>query len=211
MAMEKQVENKKNERRLTKKGKETRARIIAAAAQLMFERGVSGTSVEDVQNEAKVSASQLYHYFKEKRELVKAVIVYQTEQVLNAQEPFLSHLDSMEALKSWRDAIVQLQIERQCQGGCPIGSLASELSDTEPEARTELAAGFMKWEQSIRNGLQTMHARGELQAEAKPDDLALALLTALQGGLLLTQVYKETRPLKAGLDAMLAHIGTFTI
>ncbi|SDN51205.1 transcriptional regulator, TetR family [Paenibacillus sp. yr247] len=202
---------KKQEQRLTKKGKETRARIVDAAAKLMFDRGVAGTSVEDVQREAKVSASQLYHYFKEKRELVLAVIVYQTEQVLSAQEPLLSHLDSMEALRTWCDAIVQLQIERQCQGGCPIGSLASELADTDSAARTELTAGFMQWEHSIRRGLLAMQEHGELRADADPDVLALALLTALQGGLLLTQVRKETSPLEAVLDAMLAHIRSFII
>ncbi|WP_261303670.1 TetR/AcrR family transcriptional regulator [Paenibacillus andongensis] len=209
--MENLIDIKKQEQRLTKKGKETRARIVAAAAKLMFERGVAGTSVEDVQGEAKVSASQLYHYFKEKRELVLAVIVYQTECVLDAQEPLLSHLDSMEALRTWRDAIVQVQIERQCQGGCSIGSLASELADTEPEARTELASGFVQWEHSIRRGLRAMHERGELRADGDPDGLALALLTALQGGLLLTKVRRETSPLEAGLDAMLAHIRSFIV
>ena len=33
--------------------------------------------------------------------------------------------------------------------------------------------------------------------------LALALLAALQGGLLLTQVERDTKPLEAALDAML--------
>lgn len=197
--------------RLTKKGRETRARIVATAAKLMFEHGVAGTTVEDVQHEAKVSASQLYHYFKEKRELVLAVIVYQTELVLSTQEPLLSHLDSFDALRTWRDAIIQLQVERQCQGGCPIGSLASELSDTQPVARVELAASFMKWEISIRKGLRAMYDRGELRADANPDKLALALLTTLQGGLLLTQVRRETSPLEAGLDAILAHISSFLV
>nr|WP_244905495.1 TetR/AcrR family transcriptional regulator [Paenibacillus physcomitrellae] len=199
------------EQRLTKKGKQTRDRIVAAAADLMFERGVAGTTVEDVQKLAKVSASQLYHYFKEKRELVLAVIVLQTERVLQAQEPLLSHLDSMEALRTWRDAIIQLQIERKCQGGCPIGSLGSELADTEPTARIEVAAGFLEWEQAIGRGLKAMHERGELRAEADPNALALALLTTLQGGLLLTQVRKDTLALEVGLDSILAHIQSFVV
>ncbi|MBB6730664.1 TetR/AcrR family transcriptional regulator [Cohnella zeiphila] len=199
------------EHRLTRKGKETRARIVAAAARLMFERGVAGTSVEDVQREAKVSASQLYHYFKEKRELVLAVVRLQCEQVLGAQEPLLSHLDSMEALRTWRDAIVQLQIERQFVGGCPIGSLASELADAEPDARLELAEGFELWELAIRKGLRAMYDRGEMRPDADPDRLALALLAGLQGGLLLAQVRKEAGPLEAGLDAMLAHIRSFLV
>ncbi|WP_254777196.1 TetR family transcriptional regulator C-terminal domain-containing protein [Paenibacillus sp. yr247] len=108
----------------------------------------------------------------------------------------------MEALRSWRNAIVQLQIERQYHGGCRIGSLASELSESDQAARTELAAGFMQWEHSIHNGLRAMYDRGELRSDADPDDLALALLTALQGGLVLTQVRRETSPLEVGLDAL---------
>ncbi|WP_258171226.1 TetR/AcrR family transcriptional regulator [Paenibacillus sp. R14(2021)] len=205
------MEIQDQEQRLTRKGKETRGRIVTAAAKLMFERGVAGTSVEDVRLEAKVSSSQLYHYFKEKRELVLAVIGYQTEAILHAQEPMLSDLDSMEALQAWRDAIIQLQIQRQCQGGCPIGSLANELSDSDASARSELAVGFMQWELAIRRGLRSMQERGKLSGCADPDSLALALLAALQGGLLLTKVRKETSSLEAGLDAMLAHIGSFIV
>lgn len=208
--MRKLNETRKSNHRLTKKGEETRSRIVSTAAKLMFEKGVSGTSVEDVQKEAQVSASQLYHYFKDKRELVIAVIIYQTEKVLSTQESFIQ-LDSIEALKTWRDAIVQLQIKKQCRGGCPIGSLASELSDVEPDARFELEAAFMKWENFIRKGLRMMQERGELSTKANPDELALVLLTTLQGGLLLTQVRKDTLPLEVGLDSMLAYISSFTI
>lgn len=197
--------------KLTKKGQATRARIVAAAAKLMYERGVAGTSVEDVQQVAGVSSSQLYHYFKEKRELVLAVILFQNEQVLGSQEPLLSHLDSMEALQSWRDAIVRYQTELEFQGGCPIGSLGSELADLEPVARKELAAGFVQWELAIRRGLQAIYDRGEMRSDAQPEQLALALLTALQGGLLLSKVRKEAGPLEAGLDAMLDHIRSYLI
>jgi hypothetical protein len=53
-----------------------------------------------------------------------------------------------------------------------------------------------------------MHARGDLPAGADPDDLALATLAALQGGLLLAQVQRDTRPLEVALDAMLDRIQT---
>jgi TetR/AcrR family transcriptional regulator, transcriptional repressor for nem operon len=48
-----------------------------------------------------------------------------------------------------------------------------------------------------------MHARGRLTPDTVPDTLALALLAALQGGLLLTQIERDTKPLEAALDAML--------
>jgi hypothetical protein len=109
----------------------------------------------------------------------------------------------------WREALVELQRARQCEGGCPIGSLASELAEQDAEARAELAAGFSRWEAAIRDGLRTMHRRGDLRPDADPDQLALATLAALQGGLLLTQTRRDTLALEAALDTMLAHIETF--
>jgi TetR/AcrR family transcriptional regulator, transcriptional repressor for nem operon len=196
--------------RLTRKGRATRSRIVAAASELMFLRGVAGTSTDDVQQAAGVSTSQIYHYFRDKTALVRAVIAYQTEQILDAQQPLLGRLDSMEALRAWRDLLVDLQRERHCEGGCPIGSMAGELSETCPEMRPDLVEGFGRWEAGIRDGLRAMHDRGELNAEADPDELALATLAALQGGLLLTQVRRETAPLEAALDTVLNHIASLT-
>lgn len=195
--------------RLTPKGRATRERILAVASTLMFERGVAGTSTEDVRIAADVSSSQLYHYFANKRELVRAVVGYQTQAVLDAQQPLLSRLDSFAALEAWRDLIVELQRARHCVGGCPIGSLASEIADTDPEARKELVAGFARWEGAIRDGLSAMRERGELRPDADPVRLALAVLAALQGGLLLAQTRRDTAALEAGLDTTLDRIRAY--
>ena len=194
------------EPRLTKKGAETRGRIVSAAAELIFERGVAGTGMEDIKEAAGVSSSQLYHYFADKQALVHAVIVHQSDAIIAGQEPLLSKLDSLDALRAWRDQAVAIQQQLQCKGGCPIGALAGELAEVDPEARADIAAGFARWEGAIGEGIRAMHERGELPAEVDPDRLALALLAAHQGGLVLTQVRRDPAPLEAALDAMIEHV-----
>src|SRR4051812_45455746 len=189
-------------RRLTRKGEQTRRRIVVAAAQLMYERGVIEATLEDVRAAAGVSGSQVYHYFASKQELLLAVIEHQTDELLGQQSPSHARLDSLSGLRAWRDSLVEYQRRLQCRGGCPIGSLGSELAENNPEARLAVASGFLRWEADIHRGIAAMHARGELDAD--PADLALALLTALQGGLLMTQVTRTVRPLEVALDAMLA-------
>ena len=71
--------------RLTPKGERTRSRIVEAAAQLIYERGVAGTTLEDIRSGAGVSGSQLSHYFAGKDELVQAVIDYQAGTVTGNQ------------------------------------------------------------------------------------------------------------------------------
>jgi AcrR family transcriptional regulator len=196
-------------RKFTAKGQATRARVVSAAAELVFAHGVARTSIEDVQSRAGVSASQMYHYFTDKDDLVRAVIAHQTEAVLAAQRPVLDELDSFAALERWRDLLIDLQEQRHCAGGCPIGSIAAELADDDPDARADLAAGFERWEAPIRAGLARMRERGDLRPSTDTDTLALALLAALQGGLLLTQTRRNTASLRAGLNTVLAQIQSY--
>jgi len=194
---------------LTTKGRATRDRIVDVAASLIFDRGVAGTSLDDVKAAAGVSSSQLYHYFGDKGALVSAVIAHQVDAVLAGQEPHLSQLDSMAALRAWRDALVAIRRGLRCQGGCPIGSLASELAESDVRFRGEIGAGLARWEDSIRTGLRTMRARGDLRADADVDALATAILASAQGGILLSQVRRSTAPLEAALDAILDHVASF--
>jgi TetR/AcrR family transcriptional regulator, transcriptional repressor for nem operon len=197
-------------RTFTAKGLATRERIVEVAAALMYSGGVAGTSWEDVQRGAGVSASQLYHYFGDKQGLVRAVIAHQTRALLESQQPHLASLDSLEALRAWRDLLVKGRRQIHCQGGCPLGSLTGELFEAYPECREELADGFDQWKAAIRDGLQTMHKRGDLRRSADPDRLATALLAALQGGLVLSQVHRAVDPLEAALDTSLEHIASLT-
>src|ERR1700760_3093281 len=116
------------DRRLTRRGRETRLRIVAAAAELMFANGVAETTLEDIRSVAGVSGSQVYHYFEDKQALVRAVIDYQADAVLDAQG---DHLDTMPGLRAWRDFIVEHQRQLGCRGGCPIGALGAEVAEVD--------------------------------------------------------------------------------
>jgi AcrR family transcriptional regulator len=190
----------------TRKGRATRDRIIAAAADLMYRHGVAATSIPAVRDAAGVSSSQVYHYFADKDDLTRAVIVFQTDAILSYQASSLARLDSLDALDAWRDVVVSAARQGGGAGGCPLGSLSSELSDDHPWARDALAAGFTAWSEAIRTGLAAMIDNGTLRPETDPTRLALALLAALQGGLLLAQAQRSTDALEAALDAVIARI-----
>ena len=193
---------------LTQKGRATRDRILDAATVLVFEVGVAGTTLDDVRAAAKVSKGQLYHYFADKDELIHAVIDRTVQQVLDAQ-PRLTNLSTWTAISSWLDDLVQLQGERHAVGGCPIGSLAGELAETDELARAELAAGFDRWEAPLRQGLEQMRAEGKLRRNAAPARLATATLAAIQGGLVLAQTRRDPQQLRVALDAAYAYLRSF--
>jgi AcrR family transcriptional regulator len=190
----------------TRKGRATRDRIVAAAADLMYRNGAAGTSTPALRDAAGVSSSQIYHYFADKDDLTRAVIAHQTEAILAHQAPLLARLDSFDALRAWRDVVVDAARQHGGAGGCPLGSLSSELSDHNGQARYALAESFTAWAAAIREGLLGMLENGTLRPQADTDRLALALLAAVQGGLLLAQAQHTTDALEAAVDTVIAHI-----
>ena len=188
--------------RLTPKGERTRARIIDAAARLIYERGVAGTTLEDIRARAEVSGSQLQHYFADKDELVQAVIGHQADTIIGNQRQ--AGLGDAGGLQAWRDMLITTAKNAGGRGGCPLGSLGGQLAESDPRARALIAAGFEQWSAAISDGLQALHAAGHLRAGLDPDDLAVTLLAAVQGGLLLAQVQRDTRPLETAVDTVLA-------
>jgi AcrR family transcriptional regulator len=196
--------------KLTRKGRATKERIVSAAADLIYEHGVAGTSIEDVRAAAGVSGSQMTHYFQDKRSLVADVVDHQAKVVIELQASSeVGVLDSFAALRAWAAGNVQHQLDNHCEGGCRLGSLAGEVVETDLLARARLAIGFTQWERMLREGLQAMSDRGDLRSDADPDKLAMALLAALQGGMLLTQTQRDAAPLAAALDAMLTYVESF--
>lgn len=193
-------------RRTTTKGLATRARIVDAAADLMLTRGIAGATLDDIGAAAVVGRSQLYHYFVDKQALVRDVVRQQTAAVIAHQGPDYEDLTTWAAWQRWRDHMVADAVTGGCVGGCPLGSLGTEVAERDADTRDLVAAGFARWELGFRNGLVHMREHGLLRPDADAETLATAVMVALQGGLLLAQVQRDVRPLAVGLDTALAAI-----
>jgi TetR/AcrR family transcriptional regulator, transcriptional repressor for nem operon len=84
--------------------------------------------------------------------------------------------------------------------------LVGELADRSEPARETPAACFAEWEGYLLDGFTAMRANGLLSHRADPAELAVTVMTALQGGLLLAQTARDARPLELALDMALAHV-----
>lgn len=195
-------------RKLTEKGQATRARILEQAAELIHTKGVAATNNEQLRRVTGISGSQLNHYFPTKESLVMAVIEWQTEQVMRfyGSEQFAG-FDTIEALRAWVDYYVTH--ESAYRDGCTLGSLASQIIKSDLQVHDELARAFDQWRNIFRDGLRRMQGLGRLSVTADPTQLADLLLSAFQGGMLLTQVQQDVTPLKNALHAAINHVQTF--
>jgi AcrR family transcriptional regulator len=156
----------------TDRGRVTRERILEAASELFYRQGVTATGLDQVVTASRTGKGQLYHYFADKRELVHAVIERQIEAVLAYPVPADPRIWAEELIAAYEQPGHPLR--------CPLGALAAELSESDPQARAAL--------------------------DGDPHTLATALLAAYQGGLLLAQARGGTAPLRAALEVALAGV-----
>jgi AcrR family transcriptional regulator len=186
--------------RLTAKGAATRDRILSSAADLVLARGVGGTTLDDICAATATGKSQLFHYFPNgKNELVSAIAMFQGSRVLDAQRPFLDHLDSWASWEGWRAAVLA-HYGAQPHWSCPVSALASELIGHDPDHAAAVASYMDRWQDHLINGVERMAAAGLLRDDADPTKLAVGVFAALHGGLLLMQTTRSLAPLEAALD-----------
>jgi len=190
----------------TSRGRETKARIVTAAAELMFKRGVAGTSVDDVLKAAGVGKSQFYHYFFAKTELVGAVLQYQLSAMLVYQDRF--NLTTLDGIECWLNSLVAELAERGFCGGCPLGTIVAEVVDRDDRLQAVAVRAFTIWENKLVGGLQALKNAGGLRADADPKVLAQEALASVQGGYLLAlaTVKREARPMKSAIGAAIARL-----
>jgi TetR/AcrR family transcriptional repressor of nem operon len=192
----------------TDRGRLSRERIVASAAAVVAEKGALGASLDEVGARATASRSQIYHYFDDKSDLLRAVAVATSDAVLDGQRVLFAELGTWDGLVRWTDALVSLQVERGAAGGCPIANLLGQLGERDDDIRVVLSAGFDRWEDHIRDGLAAMVAGGELRPESDVAWLAASTLASLQGGLVLSQARRDPQALRRALDGALALIAS---
>jgi AcrR family transcriptional regulator len=174
-------------------------------------KGVDATTMDDVRAASGTSKSQIYHHFRDKHELVMAVIELVGDSVIQRETDSLGRVSSLKGLRRWRDALVQANDLRHGAYGCALGSLAADVADHDEAARSALARLFRTWSDLISEALVRMQDRGALKPDADTGYLADGLLASLQGGYLLAQAAGDTAPMGRALDMSLDYLATLSV
>jgi TetR/AcrR family transcriptional repressor of nem operon len=188
----------------TRRGRESRDRIVECATALIAERGVDHVGLDDVLTAARVGKGQIYHYFADRDALVAEAVARQCMKVQEALSRLFGELDSLAELEHALDAYVR--IYEQTLAGCPIGRMATAVAGRNDAAQQHVETAFAAWQGLFADLFMRLRERGELQPEADPAALATVLLAALEGGQVLSQTRRDATSLRVAIAAALAYI-----
>jgi TetR/AcrR family transcriptional regulator, transcriptional repressor for nem operon len=195
------------------KGTATRDQILDAAARLIHLQGYHCTSLDDVLRESGVGKGNFYYYFKSKEELGYAIIDRVFEGFIERTlQPIFgnSSSDPISQIRAFLDRVLEHQRKSNCMGGCPMGNLASELSDVHEGFRQRLAGIFVDWRSRLAEALRLGQALGLVRPECQPAAVAQFLVAALEGAILLTKVTKDILVMEKCVEELKQHLILYT-
>jgi TetR/AcrR family transcriptional regulator, transcriptional repressor for nem operon len=196
------------------KGAATRDQILDAASRLIYLRGYHCTSLDDVLRESGIGKGNFYYYFRSKEELGFAIIDRLVHGFAERTlEPAFAdaHADPVAQIHDFLDRLLENQRQRKCVGGCPMGNLASELSDVHEGFRQRLAGIFLRWGARLTDALEGGQATGRLRPDLDAAGLAQFVVAALEGAILLTKVTKDIAVMEQCVQHLKHHLTLYTM
>ena len=197
---------------LVRAEKHTREQILDAATRLMHVSGYRGTSLDDVLRESGVGKGNFYYYFKSKEELGYAILDRIVRGfVERTLEPSFADPSRppLDRIHRFLDGVLETQRQRNCVGGCPMGNLASELSDVHEGFRQRLAEIFARWRERLTGALREAQSDGSLAPACDAGRLAQFLVASLEGAILMSKVTKEIQVMETCVGELKAHLAHY--
>lgn len=163
-----------------------RARVVDAAAALLYEQGFHRTTLADISEASGVPLGNLSYYFRTKEAIAAAVIERLACAFDSRQAAWEADTDPRVRLQ----AFIQMTVDNRdalARSGCPVGSLCTELQKEGGSAMAERAAAV------FATLLEWLEAQFRLLRKGEESrDLAAHLLAALQGASLLAHAFHDS-------------------
>jgi AcrR family transcriptional regulator len=169
--------------------RDTRRRMIEAAAELIRTRGLHDTSFTDILDASGAARGAIYHHFPDGKQQLAREAVLLTQQRVLEQLRAADH-SSPEAFLTDFLAMLRSIAESTGGPGCAVGAVLQDSAEPET-ALVEAADGtFTVWTDQIAYELETA---GLHPAHARP--FATLMIATLEGTHLLCKAAHSTAPL----------------
>ncbi|MEP7027290.1 MAG: TetR family transcriptional regulator C-terminal domain-containing protein [Candidatus Eisenbacteria bacterium] len=195
----------------TKKGEETRDRILAAATDLIHQRGFKSTGVADILAASGVPRGSFYFYFASKEELGCVLLArYRERQREALEQAFPLDAPVATTILAFFERSARAQAEGGCKSGCLLGNLAAEITDENEDMRRELAGVLQDVQQAMAGAFGAGQERGELSADFAPGAAADFVLSVFEGSILLAKARRDPRALEASVTMLARYLETLS-
>lgn len=197
------------------KSERTRHLIVKHAASLFNKKGFAGTSMEDIMQATGLSKGGIYGNFKKeakdkkgvKEEIAIAAFKHAVDTVNSTiRERTLVIDNTIDKLKTvvyfYKERILNPPVE----GGCPVLNASIEADDNHPVLREWVVKIIDDWRSYIERSVQKGKSEGTVRQDVDEAEFAVLFIGMLEGGIMLSRVYKKVELFNLMAKKLLDHI-----
>jgi AcrR family transcriptional regulator len=198
----------------SQESQQTRARIIAAAAKVLAEKGYEATTLREISREAQAAPGLVHYYFGGKDELLVEVLQAAGQQFHHRMQHFMQQLTGDQLLDTYLQQLYERvdqepEVYRLRYESFSLGlhnpTIGPKVRERLAQRRDEIGSVVTALLQTMQN---TQNKEHKINATVDPTTLA-ALLLSLYDGLALQKIMDSSFDLEAAyelLAQMLHHL-----
>jgi TetR/AcrR family transcriptional repressor of lmrAB and yxaGH operons len=179
---------------------DSKEKTLSAAVKLFSQRGYHGTGLQDILEAGGAPRGSLYFHFpKGKEQIGEAAVQLGTEGVREFITDAAQTSGNVQAFLVKLARGMAANLERSgYREGCPVATTALETAAQSDVLGRAARTAFQTWEQEIKRALISFGMKAN-----QADRTATAVLSQLEGALLLARTYRSLEPMQRAEKALL--------
>jgi AcrR family transcriptional regulator len=186
------------------KGQRTREEIVRRTGAMLNTHGYAGTTVDDILAATGLTKGGLYRHFPDKDAVALAGYRFNLRTLAEARAAALAGIEPpLERLRRLIAFGLDVIAKPPVKGGCPILNLALESDDTRPKHRGEARKAMDLWRAELACAGHAAREAGALARRFDPDRFASLAISATEGGIAQSRLYRDPSHLKTAVASLL--------
>lgn len=185
----------------TSKAEKTKRFIIEKTAPIFNSKGYAGTSLNDLTDATGLTKGSIYGNFENKDDVALAAFDYNFNRVTEyIKAKILATENSIGRLLVYPEVYRNYLKVPFLQTGCPILNTSTEADDTHPGLKEKAANALAFWKTSVENQVKRGIERNEIKADTNPTEVAVILMSLIEGAFMQAKVTGKTTELKIAMN-----------
>ena len=186
----------------------TKDRIIETGAAIIHRKGFNHTGIQEILTAAEVPKGSFYNYFASKNDFGLAIVDYFSAHFRQIASQTLDDtaISPLNRIYQFLTAFMEHFESRNYAGGCPIGNLAQEMGDLNPEFRTKLKESIDMMIDTHVRVLKAAQHDGKISKSLDIKDTAGFIVAGWHGAIIQMKLTRSLEPLKNHRNFIFDHI-----
>lgn len=176
------------------KGDRTKKYIIEQSSSLFNKQGYKSTSISDIMTATGLQKGGIYNHFENKDRLAKESFNFSINILKQQYKDAVSgSASAYKQLNAFLSVFKTLSNDEVIVGGCPLMNAAIEADDSKVEFEEAIKKGFTDFIAFLTRIIEHGKSKKEIKSEIESEQMAVFILSSIEGALALTRLYKDTK------------------